>query len=458
MVLKESMVNGPEIRSSGLVVFPEVLDRFSGNLAEKHLAVHAGVQRGYLKQKEVGFYVNETEQEWEKALDRDPVLAANNTLVRRGGLWESHRLKAVPYREAGFGRIFDEIADVLAEVRREARSLPDASLIANQTKILETGFKTGNTDAAMQDYINLRRHPQYGIWAGLLDRLLDKKRNLKFALQGWSTEQHDTLSKDFNLWSGLVLRGVGRLGYSDFIFTDVAIQSGLATERIWQGNTMPSQPDIAKNYGHLIYFFDNVSAWKTARDIEPRLRVVTPEEMLERIRRETLDRVRRAVIAAHEVGHAAQVIPDGSDRRLGPWFQVMKEIYADGFGVWSMIRYPEIILSRSQLPAALYFDLARAQALTDEYVERTTRGEIEDIINPYTYAAATKVNTLLMENAITRSSAGVFDLGDTNTIRETAAKYMREIDSLMKDGSRAQVEDFIMERSSHPVDFLRTAA
>lgn len=459
-MFREAMVSGPEIQAGGLVVFPEVLDRFPGKLPEKHLEVHTRLQQGYLKQKEVSFYVDETEQEWKKALANDPLLAANNTLVRRGGWWENHRLKAVPYREAGFGKIFDDIVNALAEVRRVTRGLPDESLIVRQTRILERGFSTDNTDGATEEYINSRRHPKYGIWVGFLDRLLDKKRNLKFALQGWSTEQHEELSQTFNLWSRIVLRGVGRLGYSDFLFTDAAIQSGLATERIWQGNTQPSQPDIAERVGHLINFFDNVSAWKTARDVEPRLKVVTPEEMLDKIRRETLDRVRRAFLAGHEIGHAAQIIPIGADLRLGSWFQVIKETYAEPFGDLSIIKHPEIVLSRGQVIPGIYFGLARAHALIDEHVEKITRGEIEgDIINPYSYAAATKINTLLLAGVVSRNSAGVYQIEDPNQIKEAITKYYHEeIDLLVESGSQAQAEDFIMERSSHPIDLLRPAA
>ena len=454
------MVKGPEIQTTGLVVFPEVLDRFPGNLAEKHLAVHAGVQRGYLKQKEVGFYANETDQAWEEAVSHNPLLAANNTLVRRGEWWDNYRLKAVSLRDGGFGRIFDHIADGLMEIRRAAATLPEGSLIVDQARILEIGFRTGETDTAMERFLNLRRHPKYGIWVGLLDRLLDKKRNLKFALQGWSTEQHEDLSQSFNFWSKVVLRGVGRLGYNDFLFTDAAIQSGLATERIWQGNTQPSQPEIADRVGHLINFFDNVSAWKTARDVEPRLRVITPEQMLDRIRRETLDRVRRAFLAGHEVGHAAQIIPIGADLRLGSWFQVIKETYAESFADFSIIKHPEIVLSRGQVIPGIYFGLARAHALIDEHVEKITRGEVEgDIINPYSYAAATKINTLLSAGAVLRNSAGMYQIEDPNQIREAITKYYHEeVDPIVESGSQAQAEDFIMERSSHPIDFLRPVA
>lgn len=454
------MVNGPEIRQSGLVVFPEVLDRFPGNLARTHLEVQGRIHQGYLKQKADGFYVDMAEQEWAEALAGDPELAANNRLVRRGGWWDNYKLRAVPYREGGFGKIFDEIANGLMAIRGAAATLPDGSLIADQARYLEIGFRTGETDQAMERFLNLRRHPKYGIWCGFLDRLLDKKRNLKFALQGWSTEQHVELSQTFNYWSKVVLRGVNRLGYSDFLFADAAIQSGLATERIWQGNTQPSQPDIADRVGYLINFFDNVSAWKTARDVEPRLRLITPEEMLDRIRRETLDKARRAFLAGHEIGHVAQVIPVGADLRLGGWFQVIKETYAEAFGDLAIIKHPEHVISRGQVMPGIYFGLARAHALIDEHVEKVTRGEIEeDIINPYSYAVATKINTLLLAGAVSRDSAGVYQIEDPNQIKEAITKYHHEeIDPIVESGSQAQAEDFIMERSSHPVDFLRPVA
>lgn len=449
-MLKESVVQGPEISSGGVVIFPDILNNFPRSLGDKHLLVQEAVHRAYLRQKEVGFYpADMADSEWEEAVNQDPRLARNNTLVRRR--WWDRRVSPVSYREGSFGRIFDGIADGLREITREAVGLREEGLIGDQARVLETGFRSGDTDIAMRRFLNLRRHPEYGIWCGFLDRLLDKDKNLKFGLQGWSVKQNERLSHDFNLWSGVVLRGVNRLGHNYFLFADAAIQSGLATERIWQGNTMPSQPDIGESYGHLIYFFDNVSAWKTAQDIEPRLSIVAPEETLDRARRDVVDRSRRAIIAAHEVGHAAQVIPSGADRRLGRWFQVVKEMYADVFSIWSIIRYPEIIISRGQVPLIIYIDLARAHAIIDEH----KRGHISaDIINPYPYAVSTKINTLLAAGVLFRNSAGIYELGEMTQIRDTLFDYLAKLDNLTFSGSKAEAEDFIMARSSSPVNFL----
>lgn len=444
----------PEKTSSGVVLFPEVLGNFPGNLGDKHVAVLESVQTGFRKQRQIGFYPPQmNEQEWQQSVEHNPDLAKNNTLVRK--TWIGNSLTAVSYRdllrEGSFRGIFDEIADKLAEVDRTAKSLslPDYSLVAREVGILANGFRTGNTDRAMEDYLNLRRHPKYGIWGGFLDRLGDKERALKFDLQAWSTVQKDYLSQDFNTWSRIVLRSMGRYPNSDFMIVDAAGFAGLGAVMEWQANAQPSQPEIGERVGYLLNFFDNVSAYKTNRDVKPKLEQIAPEEVCERFARNgLLDRVRRAIIAGHEVGHAAHFIPQGTDLRLGRWYQVLKEMYAGAFELWSVIKHPEIIISRTQIPAAVYFDLALDESSIDK---RIRQGDITD---PYPYAAATKINALLAAEAITRSSDGKYTLGDLNQIRDVMDGYLKKLVQLTNSASQSEMEDFIREGSSQPIDFL----
>lgn len=455
-MVQELCISCPEKTSSGVVLFPEVLNNFPGNLGDKHVAVLESVQAGFRKQRQDGFYPPRmSEQEWQQSVGSNPDLAKNNTLVRRNWIL-NNRLTAVSYRgdllrEGSFRGIFDEIAEKLVDVEKTTRQLklPDQSLITREVGILANGFKTGDTDRAMEEYLNLRRHPQYGIWSGFLDRLGDKERALKFDLQAWSTVQKDSLSQDFNTWSRIVLRSMDRYPNSDFVIVDVAGFAGLGAIMEWQANTQPSQPDIGERVGYLINFFDNVSAYKTDRDVKPKLEQIASEETFARITRNgLLDRVRRAIIAGHEVGHAAHVIPKGADLRLGRWYQVLKEMYSDAFELWSVLKYSEIIISRSQLPAAVYFDLALDESSIDNRIKEG------DITDPYPYAAAIKINSLLYERAITRSSDGKYTLGDLNQIRDVMDVYLKRLVQLTNNASQSEVEDFIRERSSQPIDFL----
>lgn len=453
-MVQELCISCPEKTSSGVVLFPEVLNNFPGNLGDKHVAVLESVQKGFHRQRKVGFYPPQMSvEEWQQAVKSNPDLARNNTLVRRSFL--GNRLTAVSYRSPlrseGFRGIFDEIADRLIDADRTTQSLdlPDCSLVNREVGILADGFKSGDTDKAMEEYLNLRRHPKYGIWGGFLDRLSDKERALKFDLQAWSTVQKDTLSQDFNTWSRIVLRSIGRYPTTDFMVVDAAGFAGLAAVMEWQANTQPSQPDIGERVGYLINFFDNVSAYKTNRDVKPKLEQIASEETFARIMRNgLLDRVRRAIIAGHEVGHAAHVIPKGADLRLGRWYQVIKEMYSGAFELWSVIKHPEIIISRTQIPAAVYFDLALDESSIDNRIKES------DITDPYPFAAATKINSLLYEGAITRSSDGKYTIGDLNQIRKVMDGYLEKLVQLTNNASQSEVEDFIRERLSQPIDFL----
>ncbi|MDP3973478.1 MAG: hypothetical protein Q8P92_01470 [Candidatus Daviesbacteria bacterium] len=453
-MIQELCRSCPEKTSSGVVFFPGVLEEFPGDLGEKHMAVLESVQAGFRRQKQVGFYPPQmSEEEWQRSVRENTDLAKNNTLVRRSLLGNS--LTAVSYRdllrESSFRGIFDEIAEGLVDVGRTAQSLslPDHSLIAREVRVLADGFRSGDTDKAMEDYLNLRRHPKYGIWGGFLDRLSDRERALKFDLQAWSTVQKDSLSQDFNTWMRIVLRGMGRYPNSDIMIVDAAGFAGLGAVMEWQANTQPSQPEIGERVGYLLNFFDNVSAYKTNKDVKPKLEQIAPEEVFDRFSRNgLLDRVRRAITAGHEVGHAAHMIPEGADLRLGRWYQVLKEMYSDAFELWSVLKYPEIVISRTQLPSAVYFDLAFDESSIDK------RRKEDDITDPYPYAAAAKINTLLNERAITRSSDGKYTISDLNQIREVMDAYLKGLVELTNYASQSELENFILEHSSYPVDFL----
>lgn len=460
----EASISVPEIKANGVVVFPEVLKRFPDRLGERHLTVHDRVQAGYHKQKSEGFYPPDmTQTEFDGAVTQDPSLAANDTLVRRDGWIKGRKLVAVSYRDGGYRGVFDSIATGLDRVRIGAAGLHDKELIGVLTRVLAEGFRKDDLDGATLEYVNSKNYPQFNIWCGLLDRLLDKERNLKFAFQGWSTEQReelDHLSQELNVWSGRVLIRMGRYVRSQFVVTDAAVQSGMATERIWQGNTQPSQPYIGEQVGYLINMFDNVSAWKTARDIEPKLLNITPKDVLEKIDEEkTIPVVRRAITAGHELGHVAQVMPKGADLRLGSWYQGIRETYGDGFALMSVTNYPEMIITRGQVPAAVYFDLARSLVNITLYLQKIVEtGSKGDIMDPYPYAAAAKINTMLDKKIITVDDTGVYRIADLNQLREESRAYIRSIDKLTAEGSKAEVEDTIMERASHPIDYLATAA
>ena len=446
-------INGPEMLSSGVVLFPNVLDRFPTNLADAHVLTLNAIHQGYLIQKQLGFYPADlTEEEWARAVQLNDRLARNNTrVIRRSVLFMGEKLLAVPYteRSSGFRRTHRHIADSLDQVVAAAEGLPEVSLIRSQTQILAKGFRTGDTDRAMEEYINLRRLPRHAIGAFLQERILDKEKNLKFAYEGWSTEENRELSSDYNTWSRVVLHDFRRYGYTDFIFCDAGGQAGVATEIIWSGDTMPSQPEIGERYGHRIFFFDNVSAWKTARDVMMILREITPPEVFTKMEDgDTLDRVRRAVIAAHEVGHAAQVIPAGTDRRLGPWYQVLKETFADAFAPLALTKRPEIVIRRDEVLAAMYFDLARGITIINEYRQKVAQGnEKGNIIDPYPISHATKIQTLLCKGAYV-TEAGRYRVTDLNRVRRASETYLRELNDKTVNGSQAEVEDFIMERSS----------
>ena len=463
-MIERMTAHAPEIRPDGMVLFPEVLGRFlTDQIAEAHVSVLSQTHRGYLRQKEVEFYpVDMTEEEWQEALRKDERLAMNNTLVSRRWkpLFTSRGLEAISYldRGSGFRDIHLAIADSLDHLSRLYLGLPDEDLVRSVNEILARGFRTGDTDEAMRDFINLRTLPRYSIGAFLQERLLDKTRNLKFAYEGWSSEENRYLSARFNVWAWRLLLDVGKPSDSQFIVCDSAGQAGIATEFIWQGNTMPSQTEIGMTFGHKIFFFDNVSVWKAAKYIEPKLRVITPPSILDRMNNGSFDKVRRAVIAGHEVGHAAQKIPEGADLRLGRWYQTVKELYADAFALWAIFRRPEIIITRDDIIPAVYFDVARHLTKIEEYKMRVVEEgkDARDVIDPYPYSAAIKLNTLIEQGALTFQGDTYFvvDRDDLRVIRKVIEGYITELDKLIVGGTQIEAEDFIKSRSSTPVDYL----
>lgn len=457
--------SAPTIQPDGLILFQEVLDKFpTTGLAEAHKGVLQETHNGYLKQKEVGFYPSDmTELEWEEAIKGDPRLLSNNTLIRRRWGFMGSRLAAVSYLDwsSGFRDIHLGIADRLERVTRAASGLPeeDLKLIKDQAELLANGFRTGNTDEAMRGYINQHTLPEFAIGAFLQERLLDRERNLKFAYEGWSTQENRDLSARFNVWAGRLLIDVGKYGDSQFIVCDCAGHGGMAAEFIWQGNTMPSQPDIARTRGHKIFFFDNVSAWKTERDIEPELKRTTPEHILERMENGSIDRVRRADIAGHEIGHAAQYIPEGADLRFGRFYQIIKELYADAFALWAVCKRPEIVMNREDVVGAIYFDIARALAKVTEHNRRIAEGRQErGVIDPYPLSGAIKLNVLLELGALVESGRGTYCITSRDNVRAAIEWYLRDLNRITKEGTQTEAEDYIISRSTHPINHLAQVA
>lgn len=455
----------PKIEPDGLVLFPEILDRFpTVELADAHRGVLQETHKGYQRQKTFGFYQPDmTEIDWQEIVGRDRRVLENNTLVRRRLSFSGYKLEPVSYldRSSGFREIHLGIAERLDRVVRAANGLEEEDLIRDQADILARGFRSGDTNDAMREYINQHTLPKYSIGAFLQERLLDKERNLKFAYEGWSTEENRDLSARFNLWaSRLLILDVGKGVNSQFIVCDCAGHAGIAAEFIWQGNTMPSQSDIARTRGHKIFFFDNVSAWKTERDIEPKLRLITPPYILERMENGALDKVRRAVIAGHEIGHAAQNIPEGTDLQLGRWYQTVKEFYADAFVLWAITKRPEIVLTRDDVASAIYFDLARALAKIDEYNKRVTNSgsQEREVSDPYPYSAAVKLNTLVELGALIVCDEGVYRITDRDSVKSATETYLRRLEKLTKAGTQAETEDFIMKYASTPINYLATKA
>lgn len=455
-MMNETVCYGPKFMEDGVVIFPQVMDRLPGDLGETHLDVLRDVQHGYMMQRAGGIFEDSiTQEEYQLGISVDKKLAENNLLVRRrrygGGL------RAIPYIEdSQFETVFYDIANDLSMVKEAAKDEPDYELIAAEASVLEHGFRTGDTDHSMREFINRRKYSEQGIWAGLLDRGVHP---LKLSLQAWSTIQDPASTYRFSNWSRTMLSSEGRNVYSDFIVCDAAGQAGQATERIWQGNTLPSQPSIGDQVGYLIYLFNNVVSWKTDTHVAPVLRDIAPDDVLQALERGGYERFSRAVIGGHEVGHAMHRIPAYADIRLGRFYQPLRELFADVFALVAVTKYPNIVMNREDTNPALYFDAALASVTVDTHNAQVAEGVQKRLgVDPYPLIRAAKYNILLEEGAISFDDSGKVRFAERDKVRKVAEKIIRHAQTLTDGGSPAQVEDYLMKHATNSSNALALAA
>ncbi len=460
----------PTVAPSGIVLFPRVLDRYPAELRDRHLDAMEVLQEAYIRQKSVS--TDMTEGEFAAALKQDPRLGLSYYMARRAqdsplvsaGLakfLDPDKLVAVAYPEdPGFGRIYNRMAGALKAIEPPAAQLEDASLAMLELEILQRGFSDRRPDSlhnSMGAYLNLRAHPKFSLWAGLLDRYNNPNT---FAFQAWSTEQDRWMSEEISHWASGVLKSVRREVDEDrfaqaFVVGNAGIYAGLAAEKIWQGNTMPSDPEQAEVVGHKIMLFENVAAWKTQKYVVPILDKIVPQEVRDSENWQ-LDRARRAIIAGHEVGHAAQRIPQGAPLGIGKWYQTLREGYADAFGLWSVLSYPQHIIRPAELPTAFYYDMARMLYYVEGYTQAGTH--FGDVSHPYSYSGAMKLNTLLSEGVIGRNSDGTMEYSDFAHVRRSMKNYQGEVDEVNESRDSVRAEEFVHRKVSEPVDYLHLAA
>lgn len=456
-----------EHTESGVLLFPEVRAKLPPSLNKADMEVLEGIQAGYAKQKKTDFFpFDMTPEMLEEASQKDRSLLSNNLIIRWKYEHGSRKLVPFSYRRSSFRRIFEGITDGL-ERRKRCGWRKHDNLIAEEAHILEEGFQTGDTDRAMLKHILLREHPVHCIWAGFLDRNLHP---LKFGLQGWDGIQDPSLSEGFTFWAREVLRSEGRTKangqpiHVGFLFCDAAGQAGMMTDKelnpegMWTGNTLPSQVDVAVEAGYKIYFFDNISAWKTGLDVVPVFDAITPASVKKGVDLESIvTRGRRALVAGHEIGHAAHVIPAGTETRLLDMYQTLREAFSEGFEPYSVLTYPKSeIVREDELEAVTYLALARAEVKIRKHRRRLAaeNRSWEKIIDPYPYGKASLINTALESRMVDLRDNGMYLVKDLHQLQEVVERYKRELQELTNTGSRDQVEDFILSRSSNPVQFF----
>lgn len=443
----------PRTLPNGVVVFPGVLDQFPGHLGDRHLDVLTALHEAYKRQRRTPFYPKDmSAEEFREALANNPALGFDYTPIRRG--LATRTLRASSYRELGFGEVFDKIIASLEGIKVEPLQPQEKQLIENEIRALSRGFQTGEFDASMVDYLLLSRFPSWSLFVGLDGRSHD---HIKFDFQGWSVRQKPELSERFTSWANMVLARLGKFRSHRVIVGDVAGQAGLAAEMKWVGYNLPSQTSLEEWVPSINFLNDNMAAWKYWEYIRPCLQSVAPEEIYGSNQNEiTIQRVRRALIAGHEVGHTAHFVPSGIDMRLEEWCQPLREIYADHFGPFAVAKHPDIVINRNDILTAIYYDLARAEHFVRGRSRQSslTTGN-RSLWDSYAYASAIKINAYLSNpNLLERQDNGMYVVKDLNELKPTLREMLKQLDRLTCTGSKEQVEDFINHKTASPLNLL----
>lgn len=414
-----------ERTESGVLRFPEAIQKIPERdhpLVEALIGVLGPVHLFYLRQKGQGFYGSLPATEPLPPGGDSPYTIIKGTQ----GEYRSFRYTEVE----PFNRL----------LRRIARGMEDAVKIAEETQDPEQGligdilrsqaqfFKTGDFERATISGLNTRRIPRYHLYVGLLDRYLDPDRGIKLAMQGWLQSRDDAHQINLNNITRQILREQGHTGTLRLLVGDMLAAAGMAADRPWAGNTVPSEDGIRGQVGADAYIFINNMDHRVETNLVPATRKYMPQVTQISGWEEAMPKATYIGITAHETGHAQMPFNEQTASLLGGRYMAIKELMSEEFGLTAVVRLPRGMIPASLRQLIIARSLVQWRSFIAEY-EVETDPDKKIILLPYALAGEWRLNAQERGGGIKINDDGVMEVEDWERVVEIDGQIYQELNS-----------------------------
>lgn len=441
-----------ERTESGVLRFPEAIQKIPEGdrpLVGAFIRVLDSVHGFYLQQKRQGFYGGLPASEPLPSGGDSPY-----TIIKAaGGGYQALDYIGVEPFNRYLGQIADRMIDVVG-VAEETYD-PERGLIADILRSQAQALRLGDFKGATISSLNTRRIPRYHFYIGLLDRYLDPDRGIKLAMQGWLQSRDDTQQRNLNDIARQILREQGHTGVLRLLVGDMLAAAGMATDRPWAGNTVPSEDPIRRQVGADAYIFINNMNHRVETNLVPATRRYMPQVTQISGWEEALPRVTYIGITAHETGHAQIPFDEQMVALLGGRYMAIKELMSEESGLTAVVRLPRGMISTSLRQLIIARSLVQWRSFIAEY-EAETDPDKKTILLPYALAGEWRLNAQERGGGVKINNDGTIEVEDWEKVVAIDEQIYQELISAIRNERfrRGFVARFVGLNSHVPRSYL----
>lgn len=438
---------------NGVLKFPEALegvpvkDRF---LVETYMKVMQPVHAFYLEQKRLGFYDGLTKDESLPDGSDSPY-----TIIRRSeGVYKSFK-----YTELEpFNRLLKLTASRMGDVVKVAEETEDSErgLIEATLRPLAQAIRDGDFQRATTIILNTRTVPRYHFYVGLLDRYLDPDRGVKFAMQAWLQSGDEKQERNLNDVAQQVLRQKGSRVPLRLLVGDMLAAAGLAADRPWSGNTIPSEDSIRSQVGADSYIFIKNMDEKVEQNLKPAMSKRIPQVKQIPGWEYSIFRAAHLGVTGHEAGHSQIAFDSDAVTLLGGKYMAVKELMSEVFGCPAVAKLPRTMVSLSQSKLIIARSLDQWREYIEEYEDEADPYK-KIIVQPYAQAGEWRTNYQERGKGIrVNSDNGGIEILDWDRVVELDEQLSQELRTMVINEwyERGFLERFVSLNSSIPRSYL----
>lgn len=390
-------------------------------------------------QREEGFYGNLTAGD---ILPPDGDLP--HTLIRSNGGDKAYKYGEIePYRRylREISRRMYDIIDVANDINDPEKRLIEASLRPRAQALRDGNF----AEAMMLGLGNSRLTTRYSLFIGLLDRYLDP-RGLKLVMQGWLQRLDFVQNEHFNDLSRQI---AGRLNPKfRVIYGDMLAAGGMTRDKLWSGNTVPSEDDIRIAVGADSYVFSN-NMDKSTQEVDiPAIQLYLPQITRISNWEDAIFNAKRVGIVAHETGHAEMPFDEKTIGRLGSRYMAIKELIAELFATTRISGLSANLVSRSLKQFIYARSLATWRHYSDQY-NAETEPDRKAILRHYAMAGAWRTNYQERGGGIKVNEDGKMEVSDWDKFVEMDKNLYQEfLRAIVNEEGQSGFIDLIIQLNS----------